>query len=144
MSSVASPSAELDGAVGQAVPQLEGWEKLTGRAQYIADLYRPGMLFGAILQSHLPHARILGYDLSAARALPGVRAIVTGDDLDEAHRMGAFIKDEPAFAKGKVRYVGEIVAAVAADTEAIARHAVRLIHVDYEELPAVIDPEMAV
>lgn len=143
MSSVASPSAELDGAVGQAVPQLEGWEKLTGRAQYIADLYRPGMLFGAILQSHLPHARILGYDLSAARALPGVRAIVTGDDLDEAHRMGAFIKDEPAFAKGKVRYVGEIVAAVAADTEAIARHAVRLIHVDYEELPAVLDPEQA-
>ncbi|MBT2305054.1 xanthine dehydrogenase family protein [Variovorax paradoxus] len=143
MSSVANPIDEHEGAVGQAVPQLEGWEKLTGSAQYIADLYRPGMLFGAILQSHLPHARILDYDLSAARALPGVRAIVTGDDLDDAHRMGAFIKDEPAFAKGKVRYVGEIVAAVAADTEAIARQAVRLIHVDYEELPAVLDPEQA-
>ena len=62
-----------------------------------------------------------------ARALPGVRAIVTGDDLGPRHRMGAFIKDEPAFAKGKVRYVGEIVAAVAADTEAIARAATRLI-----------------
>ncbi len=91
----------------------------------------------------MPHARIRGYDLSAARALPGVRAIVTGDDLDERHRMGAFIKDEPAFAKGKVRYVGEIVAAVAADTEAIARAATRLIRVDYEELPAVLDPAAA-
>ncbi|VTU19182.1 xanthine dehydrogenase family protein molybdopterin-binding subunit [Variovorax sp. PBL-E5] len=137
------PVEESRGAVGQAVPQLEGHEKLSGSAQYIADLYRPGMLFGAILQSHLPHARILGYDLSAAKALPGVRAIVTGDDLDDGHRMGAFIKDEPAFAKGKVRYVGEIVAAVAADTEAIARQAVRLIRVDYEELPAVLDPEQA-
>ncbi len=139
----ASEAEAFHGAVGQAVPQLEADEKLTGSAQYIADMYRPGMLHGAILQSPLPHARIRGYDLSEALALPGVRAIVTGDDLDEAHRMGAFIKDEPAFAKGKVRYVGEIVAAVAADTEAIARQATRLIQVDYEELPAVLDPEQA-
>ena len=120
-------SAPAGTAVGISVPQLEGDEKLCGSAQYIADLHRPGMLHGAILQSPHAHARIRGYDLSAARALPGVRAIVTGDDLDERHRMGAFIKDEPAFAKGKVRYVGEIVAAVAADTEAIAREATRLI-----------------
>ncbi|MGK6310616.1 xanthine dehydrogenase family protein molybdopterin-binding subunit [Variovorax sp. DT-64] len=139
----ASEAEAFHGAVGQPVPQLEADEKLTGSAQYIADMYRPGMLHGAILQSPLPHARIRGYDLSEALALAGVRAIVTGDDLDEAHRMGAFIKDEPAFAKGKVRYVGEIVAAVAADTEAIARQATRLIHVDYEELPAVLDPEHA-
>ncbi|MBB3176966.1 xanthine dehydrogenase family protein molybdopterin-binding subunit [Variovorax sp. Sphag1AA] len=134
---------EIPGGVGQAIPQLEADEKLTGRAQYIADLYRPGMLHGAILQSPYAHARIRGYDLSEALALPGVRAIVTGDDLDDAHKMGAFIKDEPAFAKGKVRYVGEIVAAVAADTEAIARQATRLIRVDYEELPAVLSPEEA-
>ncbi len=130
-------------AIGHNVPQVEGGEKLSGSAQYIADMYRPGMLHGAILQSPHAHARIRGYDLSAARALPGVRAIVTGDDVDERHRMGAFIKDEPALAKGKVRYVGEIVAAVAADTEAIARQAVRLIRVDYEELPAVLDPAAA-
>lgn len=130
-------------SVGAPVAQLEGGEKLTGRAQYIADLYRPGMLHGAILQSPHAHARIRGYDLRAALALPGVRAIVTGDDLNAAHRMGAFIKDEPALAKGKVRYVGEIVAGVAADTEAIARQAVRLIQVDYEELPAVLTPEAA-
>ena len=130
-------------SVGQAVPQLEGAEKLDGSALYVADLYRAGMLHGAILQSHLPHARIKGYDLSAALALKGVRAIVTGDDLEEGHRMGAFIKDETALAKGKVRYVGEIVAAVAADTEAIARAATRLIRVDYEDLPAVLDPAAA-
>ncbi|SEB01417.1 xanthine dehydrogenase family protein molybdopterin-binding subunit [Variovorax sp. YR216] len=134
---------DIPGGVGQAIPQLESDEKLTGRAQYIADLYRPGMLHGAILQSPYAHARIRGYDLREALALPGVRAIVTGDDLDDAHKMGAFIKDEPAFAKGKVRYVGEIVAAVAADTEAIARQATRLIRVDYEELPAVLGPEEA-
>ena len=132
------------GAVGHPVPQLEGDEKLAGRALYIADLARTGMLHGALMQSPHAHARIRGYDVSAAKALPGVRAVVTGDDLDPAHRMGAFIKDEPAFALGKVRYVGEIVAAVAADTEAIARAAARLVRVDYEVLPAVVDPVEAV
>ena len=131
------------GAVGEAVPALESEEKLSGRAQYIADLYRPGMLHGAIVQSPHAHARIRGYDLSRALALPGVRAIVTGEDLDPAHRMGAFIKDEPALAVEKVRYVGEIVAAVAADTEAIARDAARLVRVDYEVLSPVLDPAQA-
>jgi CO/xanthine dehydrogenase Mo-binding subunit len=101
------------------------------------------MLHGAIVQSPHAHARIRGYDLSRALALPGVRAIVTGEDLDPAHRMGAFIKDEPALAVEKVRYVGEIVAAVAADTEAIARDAARLVRVDYEALPPVLDPAQA-
>jgi CO/xanthine dehydrogenase Mo-binding subunit len=127
--------------VGQRLPQLDARQKLTGGAQYIADLHRPGMLHGAILQSPYAHARILGYDLSEALALPGVRAIVTGEDVQGAWRLGAFIKDEHALAKGKVRYVGEIVAAVAADTEEIARAAVRLIQVNYEELRAVLSPE---
>ncbi|MEO6270212.1 MAG: xanthine dehydrogenase family protein molybdopterin-binding subunit [Lautropia sp.] len=138
-----SRAADQSDTVGAPVQQVEGLDKLSGRAQYIADLYRPAMLHGAILQSPHAHARILGYDLDAALALPGVRAIVTGADVDGDHRMGAFIKDEPALARGKVRYVGEIVAAVAADTEAIARQAVRLIEVSYEELPAAIDPEAA-
>jgi len=130
-------------AVGQRVPQIESDEKLNGTAQYIADMYRPGMLHGAILQSPYAHARILGYDLDEALAFPGVHAVITGDDVADGHRMGAFIKDEPALAKGKVRYIGEIVAAVAADSEAIARRAVRLIQVHYEELPPVLDPESA-
>jgi CO/xanthine dehydrogenase Mo-binding subunit len=138
-----SGSGRPQGEVGKSVAQLEAQEKVSGSAQYIADLYRPKMLHAAVLQSPHAHARILGYDISRAAALPGVRAIVTGDDVDEAHRMGAFIKDEHALAKGKVRYVGEAVAAVAAETEAIARSAVQLITVDYEELPAVLTPEEA-
>src|SRR5690349_15861332 len=100
------------------------------------------MLNGAILGSPYPHARIRSYDLRAALQAPGVHAIITGDDVGD-HRMGAFIKDEHAIAKGKVRYVGEPVAAVAADTEAQARLAARLIKVEYEELPAILTPEQA-
>ena len=129
-----------ESTVGKPVPKLENREKVLGKAEYIADLYRPGMLHGAILGSPYPHARILGYDVSQALAAEGVVAVVTGDDVGLG-RMGAFIKDEHAIAKGKVLYVGEPVAAVAAETEAQARAACRLIKVDYEELPAVLSPE---
>ncbi len=132
-----------DFGVGKSAPQIEAQEKVSGSAQFIADLYRPNMLYGAVLQSPHAHARILNYDLSQALAMAGVRAIVTGDDLQENWRMGAFIKDEHALAKGKVRYVGEPVAAVAADTEAIARAAAAAINVAYEELPAALSPEAA-
>ena len=128
------------GGVGQGVAKRENPEKVNGRALYIADLYRPGMLHGAILASPHAHARIRGYDVSAALAAPGVVAVLTGDDVGEG-RMGAFIKDEHALAKGKTLYVGEPVAAVAAETEEQARAACRLIRVDYEELPAVLSPE---
>src|SRR5207247_10111331 len=87
-------------------------------------------------------ARIGGYGVAAALALPGVACVVTGDDIGE-HRFGAFIKDEPVLAKGKVRYVGEPVCAVAAEDEATARAAARLIEVAYEELPAVRSAEAA-
>jgi CO/xanthine dehydrogenase Mo-binding subunit len=129
-------------SVGRRLPRFEAMEKATGRARYVADLSIPGMLHAAILQSPHPHARIRGYDLTAALASPGVRVIVTGDDCPDGF-MGALIKDEHAIAKGKVRYVGEPVVAVAADTEAQARAAALLIDVDYEELPAVLTPEEA-
>jgi CO/xanthine dehydrogenase Mo-binding subunit len=128
--------------IGRSLPRLEAREKVTGRAAYIADLTRAGMLHGAILASPHAHARIAGYDIAAALALPGVACIVTGDDIGE-HRFGAFIKDEPVLAKGKVRYVGEPVCGVAAEDEATARAAARLIEVTYEELPAVLSPEAA-
>lgn len=127
-------------AVGQSTPKLENREKVLGRAEYIDDLYRPGMLHAAILGSAHAHARIVSYDVGAALAAPGVVGVVTGDDVPEG-RMGAFIKDEHALAKGKVRYLGEPVAAVAARTLAQARAAVNLIRVEYEELPAVLSPE---
>src|SRR6476660_2205841 len=101
------------------------------------------MIFGAVPPRPPTHARILNYDLSQALAMTGVRGIVTGDDIQQNWRMGAFIKDEHALAKGKVRYVGEPVAAVAADTEAIARAAAAAINVTYEELPAALSPEAA-
>ena len=136
-------SKTVDFGVGKSPPQIEAQEKVCGSAQFIADLYRPNMLYGAVLQSPHAHARILNYDLSQALAMTGVHAIATGDDLQENWRMGAFIKDEHALAKGKLRYVGEPVAAVAADTEAIARAAAAVIQVSYEELPAALSPDAA-
>jgi CO/xanthine dehydrogenase Mo-binding subunit len=133
----------IAGGVGASIPKLEIREKVLGRARYIADLIRPGMLHAAILPSPHAHARILGYDLTAALALPGVVAIVTGDDFAADALMGPFIKDEGALAKGKVRYVGEPVAAVAAEDEATARQAARLIEVAYEELPAILSIDQA-
>lgn len=129
--------------IGRSIPRLEIREKVTGRAAYIADLYRPNMLHAAVLGSPYPHARIKSYDLRAALQAPGVHGIITGDDLGDG-RMGAFVKDEHALAKSKVRYVGEPVAAVAAETEAEARFAARLIKVEYEELPAILSPEQAI
>lgn len=127
-------------AVGRSTPKLENREKVVGRAEYIDDLSRPGILHAAILGSPHAHARILSYDVADALAAPGVVGIITGDDVPDG-RMGAFIKDEHALAKGKVLYLGEPVAAVAAETLEQARVACRLIRVEYEELPAVLSPE---
>jgi carbon-monoxide dehydrogenase large subunit len=128
--------------VGASLPRLESVEKVTGAAQYAEDLKRPGMLYGAVLGSAHAHARIRGYDVSAARALPGVKAVLTGADIP-ANRIGTFLKDQFILARDKVRYLGEPVAAVAAVDVETARAAVRLIEVDYDELPAVFDPELA-
>jgi CO/xanthine dehydrogenase Mo-binding subunit len=99
------------------------------------------MLHAAILGSPHAHAKILSYDVSEAMAAPGVVAVLTGDDVPADGRMGAFIKDEHAIAKGKVLYLGEPVAAIAAETLEQARAAVNLIRVEYEELPAILSPE---
>lgn len=129
--------------VGSSLPRLDAREKVTGRAQYIADMVRPGMLHAAIHASPHAHARIRGYDTAEAQAVPGVACVLTGDDFPDG-RMGAFIKDEPAIAKDKVRYPGEPVAVVAAEDEETARRAAALIRVDYKELPVAATPEEAV
>ncbi|MDH3232727.1 MAG: molybdopterin-dependent oxidoreductase [Alphaproteobacteria bacterium] len=130
--------------VGTSMPRLEARAKLTGRAEYTDDLSRTGMLHGAVLGSPRAHARILSYNVDAARAVPGVKAVITGADYPDLP-MGCMIKDERLLAKDKVRYVGQPVAAVAARDAETARRAARLIDIEYETLPEVmtIDAAMA-
>ena len=129
-------------AIGVSLAQREARAKVTGAAQYLDDLARPGMLHGALLGSPHAHARIRSIDTTAAKAVPGVKAVLTAADNDW-QRMGAFIQDECILATRKVLYIGEPVAAVAAETRGIARAALRLIEVDYDQLPAVVDPVTA-
>ena len=124
---------KIVGGVGDSPKRVETNAKVLGRSTYIADMVRPGMLQGAILASPHAHAKILSYNIEDALALPGVKGVITGDDFGHDY-MGPFIKDEAAIAKDKVRYVGEPVAAVAATSEAIARQALGLIDVEYEEV----------
>jgi CO/xanthine dehydrogenase Mo-binding subunit len=129
-------------AVGRTMPRREAREKATGTAAYTDDIVLPRMLYGAVLGSDYAHARIVSCDTTAAEALPGVKAVLTGNKLDgKLH--GKCIEDEPILATGKVRYVGEPVAAVAAVNLATAKQALQLIEIQYEELPAVFDAEAA-
>ncbi len=128
--------------VGTPVLRAEGPDKVTGRTRYAADIPRDGMLWGKILRSPHPHARIRGIDATRARNAPGVRAVVTGKDIPN-HFMGKQIRDLPVLCWDRVRYIGDRVAAVAADTPEAAEAALALIEVDYEVLPAVFDPVAA-
>ena len=127
--------------VGKSVPRVDGVEKVTGSAVYCVDVELPGMLFGAVLRSPLAHGKILKVDASKAWKVPGVRAVVTGRDFP--HTFGGAIKDQPFLAVDRVRFVGEPVVAVAAETELAAQEAVEKVRVQYEELPAVFDPRKA-
>ena len=128
-------------AVGKRVPKVDAVDKATGRAQYIQDLKVPGMLYGKILYSKYPHARIVKIDTEKAKSLPGVRVILTGEDIPPV-RMGVY-KDNPPLKAGKVRSYRDEVAAVAATDPATAKKAIDLIEVTYEALPAIFDPEEA-
>jgi CO/xanthine dehydrogenase Mo-binding subunit len=132
--------------IGKGTPKRDGAEKVTGHTQYLHDVVLPRMAHGAILRTQYPHARVRRIDTSAAEALPGVLAVVTADRVEQ-HPVG-FAKDHLALKGGaadggKVRCIRDEIAAVAALTEEIAQEATRLIQVDYEELPAVFDPDSA-
>jgi CO/xanthine dehydrogenase Mo-binding subunit len=129
--------------VGKSVPRLEGAEKVSGKTRYAADVDIPDALWARILRSHLPHARVLTVDCSKALQLPGVRAVITGADIPPV-LTGLRMKDMPLLARDRVRYVGEPVAAVAADSAEIADEALSLIDVQYQELPSVTDPVEAI
>lgn len=127
--------------IGKRLPLIEAPAKSMGQVKYIADLALPGMLHGAILRSPFPHARILNIDVSQALRLAGVKAIITGKDTrGRKYGLMPLTADELALAIDKVHYIGEAVAAVAAVDEDIAQAALGLINVDYEEIPAVLDP----
>src|SRR5438270_490829 len=122
--------------------RVDGALKTSGRARYTRDVRLDDALWAKFLMSPYPHARILSIDTSAARTVPGVRAVLTADDIGR-RRWGRAMNDWPVLAYDRVRYVGERVAAVAAETLDAAEQAVSLIQVEYEELPPVFDAEEA-
>ena len=134
--------------IGQRVWRVDGPEKVTGSAKYTFDLVLPNMLYGKILRSPHPHAKILNIDTSKAERLPGVKAVVTGKDT-KGRKQGIWRRfpelcDEEILCRTKVRYIGDPVAAVAAIDEDTAEEALELIDVEYEPLPAVFDPLEAI
>ncbi len=128
--------------IGLDTPQVTAREKVQGRAVYAGDIKLPGMLHAKVLRSPYAHARIVRIDTSAAIALPGVKLVLTGDDTP-TRLWGTHRKEQRILAAGVVRYCGEEVAAVVATDEETARDALDLIHVEYEELPALLDPHLA-
>ncbi len=130
--------------VSHGVTRYDGPDKVTGRAKYTADIKLSGMIHGKILGSPIAHGIIKRIDVSKARELPGVMAVITGSDVtDNYYGVSPARYDEQILAKERVRYVGDEVAAVAAVDEATAEQAISLIEVEYEELPAVFDPDAA-
>ncbi len=129
--------------VGKPVPRVEGGEKVSGKLRYAADIEIPGALSAKILRAALPHARIVAIEKSRAENLPGVRSVITAADVPPV-MVGLRMKDMPPLARDRVRYVGEPVAAVAADNPEIAEEALNLIDVRYEQLPFVTDPVEAI
>src|SRR5437868_12922108 len=122
--------------------RIDGDAKTTGAAAYTADLNVPRVLEAAFVRSPYPHARIVSVETGRARALAGVRAVLTGADV-RGQRLGRRLQDWPVLCWDHVLFVGDRVAAVAADTREVAEEAVRLISVDYEELPALLDMDSA-
>jgi len=129
--------------VGKSVPRVDALVKVTGSAKFISDMKVPGMLYAKVLRSPYPHAKIININTSKAEQLAGVICVATGKDAPE-RRSGSAILDQPVLARDIVCAVGDPVAAVAATTSDIAKEALELITVKYEELPGVFDPEDAV
>ncbi len=125
--------------VGKSVPRIDAYDKVTGAVQYVDDLqFGPGLYYGKLVHSPHAHAIIKKVDVSKALAVPGVKAIVTGEDTP--HRMGLYMQDRYIFARDRVRYYGEPVAGVVAISEEIAEQAAKLVEVEYEVLQPVFDP----
>src|SRR5579884_3497045 len=131
------------GRIWESVPRVDGVPKVKGDFAYSSDLVAPGMLWGHTLRSPHAHARILALDLAEALAMPGVHAVLTHADVPGEKRYGLEFADQPVLAIDRVRYFGEPVAIVAADSPEQARRAAERIRVDYAPLPAITDMERA-
>jgi 4-hydroxybenzoyl-CoA reductase subunit alpha len=127
--------------IGHALPKPDGLPKTNGQARFADDLKLPRMLFCRLVRGTRPHARILAVDTSAAQALPGVQAVITGRDLPVKYGILPVGQDETGLCSDKVRYVGDAVAAVAAVDEETAERACDLVHVDYSDLPTYLTIE---
>ncbi len=129
--------------IGHSYPRPDAVDKVTGAAKFADDYTFAGMLHGAVLRAAYPHARILSIDTAEAKALPGVHAVLTYQDVPGRNRHGLVYQDWPVLCDDKVRYLGDAVAVVAADTPEIAREALKHIRVEYEPLPVVASAEQA-
>jgi nicotinate dehydrogenase large molybdopterin subunit len=132
-----------DAVIGKAFRRIDAPSKVSGRLRYAADMTMPGMLHVQMLRSTHAHARIVSIDTSAAEAMDGVEGVITCADVPGVDGFGVFVNDQPIMARGKVRYVGEAVAAVAAEDPLVAARAVAAIKVVYDALPPVFDPDNA-
>ena len=134
--------AEAD-VIGKSVRRIDAPSKVSGRLKYAGDMTMPGMLHVQVLRSPHAHARIVSMDTLGAEGMEGVEGVVTCADIPGEDGFGVFVNDQPVMAREKVRYVGEGVAAVAAQDALTARRALAAIKVVYEPLPAVFDPDEA-
>ena len=139
--------------IGKPMPRHDAWDKVFGRTKYADDFDMPGMLYGKVLRSAYPAAKILSIDTSGAEKMPGVEAVLTAKDVPnnetvtrfgQTHQVGGFEGLYRVLVDKKVRYMGDAIALVAAETEEIAEEAVGLIKVGYEPLPGVFDPLEAI
>ncbi len=139
------PPSAIAYKVGDRMPRVDAKDKILGTAEYVDDMFLPGMLHAAILRAPTPRALIKHIDIAAAQALPGVAAVITARDIPGRRHQGHIIPDWPAFiAEGEeTRYIGDALAAVAASTKKIAQAAVKLIQVEYEELKPLTTPQAA-
>ena len=139
----AEAEADAGDFIGKTVRRIDAPSKVSGKLKYAGDMTMPGMLHVQVLRSPHPHARIVSIDTSAAEAMDGVEGIITAADVPGEDGFGVFVNDQPIMARKKVRYVGEAVAAVAAEDLVTARRALAAIKVEYAPLPAVFDPDEA-
>ena len=127
--------------IGHSVPKVDALDKVLGKAIYSEDLSFPDMLYGRVLRAGIPHAIIEEIDISKAKAMDGVACVLTAKDTPGINRYGIAFQDQSALAEDKVRYVGDPVAILAADSEEVARDAIKAIRVKYKKLPVLTSPK---